>query len=143
MKFLLDTNIWIRYIVKDNDQQFAQAKELFAAIDAGVVKVYGSSIVFLEVNYVLKNLYRFKFEEILEVMSSMRSLRDVTIFEDVNIEIALQLFKVYRVKFSDCFIASQLRKDIILVTFDRELKKIKEITTKTPGEILASLKKLN
>lgn len=143
MKLLIDTNIWIRYIIKDNDRQFAQAKELFAAIDAGVVKAYGSSVVFLEVNYVLKSIYHFKFEEILEVMSSMRNLRDVAILEEVNIDIALKYFKTYRVKFSDCLIASQLREDIVLATFDREMGKIKEVTTKTPSEILAQLKKLN
>ena len=143
MNVLLDTNIWIRYIVKDNKHQFEQSRELFAAIDSGLIKVYGSSIVFLEVNYVLKNIYRFKFEEILEVMSSMRNLRNVTILEQVDIDVAIKFFKTYRVKFSDCLIASQLRNNIVLATFDREMQKIKATSAKTPREILLELKSLN
>lgn len=143
MKLLFDTNIWIRYILKDNLLQFEQAKFLIDANETGLVKLYSSSIIFLELSYVLKTIYHFKFEEILDVMEGIRRTRNIIILQDTDINQAINYYKTYKIKFSDCLIASQLEKDIVLTTFDLEFKKIKEIKCQTPKELLATLSNTN
>lgn len=143
MKLLFDTNIWIRYVIKDNKHQFEAAKALVEANEAGLIKLYSSSLVFLEISYVLKSLYHFKFEEIWEVVESIRKARDITIIQKTDLDQALLFYKKYKIKFTDCLIASQMKKDLILVTFDLEFKKIKEITSQTPKELLATLSTAN
>lgn len=139
MKVLLDTNVWIRYIIKDDEKQFAAAKNLVKAGEEGLLQVYSSSIIFLEISYVLKNLYHFRFDEILEVLHSIRQTRDIVIMEDTDLDSALKYYEEYKVKFTDCLIASQLAEGLTLVTFDREFTKIKEISSKTPQEIYLSI----
>lgn len=143
MKVLFDTNIWIRYVIKDNQKQFEEAKSLVEANEAGFIKLYSSSIIFLEISYVLKNLYHFQFKELWEVMEGIRQTRDITMLQNTDLEKALSLYKTYRIKFSDCLIASQLPKDMILTTFDLEFKKIKEITSQTPKEFFLTFKNMN
>lgn len=138
-KIFLDTNLWIRYILMDNKEQFNLVKTILDLNEKGAVKLYSSSIIFLEISYVLKKVYRFKFEEILEVMHSIRTTRGITIIEDTKTDLALSYFKAYKIKFSDCLIASQLRRDITLVTFDEEVKKIKGITVFSPQEFLSQI----
>lgn len=137
-KVLLDTNIWIRYILRDNEEQFKRVKSLIEDGEEGKIKIYCSSIIFLEVSYVLKNVYNFKFEEILQVMTSIRLIRGLTVLQDTDIDKALNYFKIFKIKFSDCLIASQLQKNIRFITFDLEFKKVKEIASQTPQEFLST-----
>lgn len=142
MKVLFDTNIWIRYIIRDNEKHFDEVTCLIRTNEEGLIQIYSSSIIFLEISYVLKNIYHFKFEEILEVLHTIMQTKGITIIQDTDIELALSYFEKYKVKFTDCLIASQLqlKEEIILITFDRELKKVKEVVTQTPREILLSIR---
>lgn len=124
----------------DNKEQFGLVKTILDLNEKGAVKLYSSSMIFLEISYVLKKVYRFKFEEILEVMHSIRTTRGITVIEDMETDLTLSYFKAYKIKFSDCLIASQLKKDIVLVSFDEDFCKIKEINSQTPKEFLKSLK---
>lgn len=136
MKIFLDTNFLLRYYLRDNQQQFENCKELILQIEEGRFKVYTSSIVFLEISYVLKSVYKLPFSDITEILDSILTIRGITIVDKTNIKIALQFYKKYKVKFTDCLIASQLPKNTILVSFDEELSKIKEITIKDPLVLL-------
>lgn len=136
MKIFLDTNFLLRYYLKDNQQQFESCKELLIQIEEGRFKVYASSIVFLEINYVLKSVYKLPFSDITEVLDSILTIRGINIIDKTNTKIALQFYKKYKVKFTDCLIASQLPKNTILVSFDEELSKIKEIEVKNPSVLL-------
>lgn len=143
MKILLDTNIWLRYIIKDNHEQYEATKKLIEANEFGILKIYTSSIIFLELSYVLKNVYHFKFDEILEVMDSIYHMKGITILHDTDLDRTLTYYKKYKIKFSDCLLVSQLPSEIIFVTFDIEFTKIAELSPRTPQQIIKTLAKSN
>ena len=134
-KLFLDTNVWVRYLIKDEPKQFVTVKNLLALVEEGKYQPYISSIVLLELSYVLKSVYSFAFSEIVDALESVVAVREITIIEATNSALALAFFKTHKIKFTDCLLASQIRKDIILVTFDEELRKIKKLTIKTPEEV--------
>lgn len=135
-KLFFDTNLWVRWLLHDNPYQFERVKSLLTQNESGAIQTYTSSIVLLEISYVLKSVYEFKFEEVLESLEGIRSIKNITILESTNIQLALEFFKSYKIKFSDCLIASQITAGMTLCTFDAELAKIKEITAKTPADLL-------
>lgn len=132
MKIFLDTNLLLRYYLKDNPEQFESVANLLLQIEEGQFKVYTSSIIFLEVSYVLKSVYKLSLPEIIDILDSIFTIRGITVLEKTNTKLALQFYKKYKIKFTDCLIASQMPKNTILVSFDEELSKIKEITLKKP-----------
>lgn len=136
MKIFLDTNTLLRLFLKDNPNQFEYCQSLISAIEEGKFQAYTSGIVFLEISYVLKSVYKIPFEEIVKILDSVLDIRGLTIIEKTNTKKAIDFFKKYKIKFTDCLITSQLSKDTILVSFDEELSKIKEIVVKKPQEIL-------
>ncbi len=136
MKIFLDTNILLRVFLKDVPSQFEQCQNLISAIETGQFQAYTSSIVFLESSYVLKGVYKIPFEEVLKIMDAISDIRNLTIIEKTNTKKALEFYKRYRIKFTDCLIASQLPKDATLISFDEELGKISEVTTKKPQDLL-------
>ena len=139
----IDSNVWLRLFLADQKDRFPQVVGLIESCQSGLLRPYTSSIVFLEVHYVLRSFYKLNQIKTRTYLEQMRSTRDITVIETTDIDLSLSYYRKYSVKFSDCLIASQLRKDIILATFDREMGEIKEITTNTPGDVLSSLKKLN
>lgn len=138
-KIFLDSNIFLRLFLRDDEDHYQQTIRLFSLINEGTVQPYTSTIVALEVNYVLKSFYRLSLEKTLHYIDQMRSVRNITLIEITDFEKALQWYKHYKIKFSDCLIASQLRRDITLVTFDEEVKKIKGITVFSPQEFLSQI----
>jgi len=136
-KLFLDTNVWLRFFLKDNEKQYGEVEKLISSIEEGKFKVYTSAIVILEVNYVLKNVYEIEFEEILEIIEAIRRFRGITIVEKTNLDIALKFYRKYKIKLSDCLIVSQIPKDALLVTFDEEMEKIREATVVKPSHFNA------
>lgn len=135
MKIFLDTNFLLRVFLQDNQLQFESCKNLISQIEEGKFSVYTSSIVFLEISYVLKSVYKLPYQAIIDILDSVLEIRGIIIIEKTNTKLAFEFYKKYKMKFTDCLIASQLPKGIILVSFDEELSKIKEIVVKKPNQI--------
>lgn len=136
-KFFIDTNPWVRFFIEDNQEQFDQTKVLLAQIEEGNFRAYTSTIVLLELQFVLQKLYHLSFEKTIEIFEIICKIRNITIIEKTNLDLAIKFLKLYKIKFPDCLIASQLPKNTVLVSFDEELSKIREITVKNPKQVLS------
>lgn len=137
-KLFLDTNIFLRFFLRDNENQYQDVCRLFAKIEEGRFRTYTSSIVFLELNYVVRNIYKLPIYEILDYMDAVRKMRGMTVIDKTNTDKAINLYKKYQIKLGDCFIISQLPDEAMLVSYDKDFKKIKEIQSQTPDEVLHS-----
>ncbi len=61
----LDTNVILRYLLKDKPEQFHKIKETFSLLKTGKVSGYILSEVLLEAYYVLVNFYKVPKREAL------------------------------------------------------------------------------
>lgn len=135
MKVFLDTNIWLRFLTADNETLYQKCLSLFENIERGRIKPYTSTIVLLEIHFVLAKIYQISKENILKDLSVILKTRNLTLIEKTNFPKALHYYQKYQVKLADCLIASQLPKTTTLCTFDQEFKKIKEIKIATPQDL--------
>lgn len=136
MKIFIDTNLWVRFFIQDIPDQYEATKSLLERVEQGELKIYTSTIILLELQYVLQKLYKLSLAGMIEVFEIILKVRGITVVDKTNIKQALQFYKKYKIKFTDCLIASQLPKEAVLVSFDEELVKIKEIMVKKPQEIM-------
>lgn len=136
MKLFLDTNILLRFFLKDIPDQFEYCRELISAAEEGRFQPYSSAIVFLEISYVLKSVYKLPFEEVLKILDAILTIRNLTVMDKTDIKKALKLYRKYKIKFTDCLIASQLPKQTTLVSFDLDFSKVDEINVKKPQELI-------
>lgn len=137
-KLFLDTNIFLRFFLRDNESQYRNVCRLFAKIEEGNSKPYTSSIVFLELNYVMRSIYKLPIDEVLDYIDAVKKMRGMTVIEKTGTDNAIFLYKKYNIKLGDCFIASQLPKGGVLISYDADFKKVKEIHSQTPDEIFHS-----
>jgi predicted nucleic acid-binding protein len=82
MVSLIDTNIIIRFLVADNEEQFKIAKDIFFEIEKSQKIVIILDVVFMEAFFVLTKLYQLPKSEVLNDLKSILAL-DAYIMSDI------------------------------------------------------------
>ena len=134
-KIFIDTNIWLRLILQDNDQ-FYDCKKLIEEVKNGALRTYISNIVILEINYVLSSSYKLSRKRIGSHLSPIINLRSLNIIDETDTNLALQYYQKYNIKLGDCYIAAQLPSNTTLITYDSDFQKIPHLKSQTPTQFL-------
>lgn len=117
-KYLLDANAVLRFLLRDNEEQFMYVKRL-----TSIKRCYVTLEVMAEVCYVLEGLYQASREDII---NSFRKLNNdvIILYADVLLR-ALEIFdKAPKLDFIDCLLYGYKKeKGINIITFDKKLQK--------------------
>lgn len=76
----VDTNVFLRFFVRDMESHYHKAEELFEKAERGEIKLETSDLVIAEIVWVLESYYNFSKSEIKEVID--------TILESKNIKVS-------------------------------------------------------
>lgn len=131
-KLFLETSFWIRFLVKDDEKKYSDCQALLRSVELGKFLPYSSSIVIMEIVFILIRQYRFSHEKVLEAVARVLRLRNLTLVEKTDTRKALDLFGSYKIKYGDCMIATQIPKGVRLITYDADFSRIKGLTVATP-----------
>jgi predicted nucleic-acid-binding protein len=135
MKLFLDSNIWLRYLLQDDDLAYLSCSKLMKSVREGRIRPYTSSVVFLEVYWVLTSTYGISRNDTQKDIETLLSVRGLVIVEKTDFRSAFYLHTKTGVKLADCLIATQLPKGVELCTYDREFARIPSLNTVTPEEV--------
>ncbi len=141
-RYFLDTNIFLRVIVKDDVVKASHCERIFTAMEEGKIRCFVSSIVLAEIVWTLLSFYKFSKPEVVRIFSSILSLKYLRIQEGCRYFLALEYYKDYPVKFIDALIASSdliQKKKATIVSYDRDFDKMKQKRVE-PSEIIEKLK---
>jgi len=122
----VDTNIFLRAIVKEDEQTFNECLSFLKIISNGKIKAITSTLVFLEINFVLLSFYKFPKEKVQQALESILDLPHLKIVDVFDMREAIETYKKTKVKFVDCLLASLLKKkDLKIVSYDLDFDKLK------------------
>jgi predicted nucleic acid-binding protein len=136
MKIFIDSNIWLRFFLANEEKSFKACQKLFQLIETGRIKPYTSTIVLLEVNYVLVSIYKVASSSVFQDLKNILTTRNLTLIEKADFVKSLDLSQKLKIKLADCLISLQVPKDSFLVTYDKDFKKFKNLKVKTPEELI-------
>jgi predicted nucleic-acid-binding protein len=105
----LDTNVLVRFLVRDDEEQFGRARKLIRRQAEEGQPVRVSLLVLLETEWVLRSRYKFNKGEILNVFSDLLSAVDMSFEDEPSIEEALFVWKDSSAQFADCLIGARHR----------------------------------
>jgi predicted nucleic-acid-binding protein len=111
----LDTNILVRLLTRDDEQQFRRAKNIFAGGEIWIGKT-----VLLETEWVLRSKYLYDSNAVLTALRGLLALDEVTIEDEGAIELALELFE-QGLDFADALHLSSRPEGASFLTFDERL----------------------
>ncbi len=127
----VDTNVFLRFFVRDVEAQYEKARALFEKAEAGTIKLETSELVIAEIVWVLESFYGFTRKEITEVLTTLLASRNLKIANHAKISHAAGLYASGNMDFIDAYNIAYMRsKECTKVaTFDvRHYKKVEGAT---------------
>jgi predicted nucleic-acid-binding protein len=106
----LDTNVLIRYLVRDDQSQYEKARRLIKREALQGKPVLISLIVLLETEWVLRSRYELSKAEIITTFSALLEASDLSFEDEPSIEQALYSWKDSPADFADCLIEARNRR---------------------------------
>lgn len=98
----LDTNVLVRYLVRDDAAQLASARRLVRrCIDAGQALFVPVSVS-LELEWVLRSTFGFAKEDVIRTLSQLLSSAELSFESEGALELALLLYRKGPADYSDC-----------------------------------------
>lgn len=122
----LDTNIFVRFLIKDIPHQFETAKLWFTKIENKEIKAFASILVINELIWILENYYQLKraiFIPQIEKLLLLNNIKVVEVKKNLVFDI-LQIMKEKTIDFTDVYLSSITNIENI-VSFDKDFAKIK------------------
>ena len=127
---ILDTNVLLRFILRDVEGQYQTAKNFFIKARAQKIILIVPQIVIFEIVFNLEKYYKFSkstiIEKIKDLLFSSLEIEDANIFN-----LAINIFKDTNLEFVDSFIIAKSQiKQVPIFTFDKALKKLEKVAKK-------------
>lgn len=106
----LDTNVLVRFLVRDDQAQFEKARRLIKREVAAGSGIFVNQLLLLETEWVLRSRYGLTKNRIIEVISGLLEASDVHFEDEPAIEEALFTWKDASAGFADCLISAKNRR---------------------------------
>jgi predicted nucleic-acid-binding protein len=116
----LDTNILVRWLVRDDERQTARAFELLQSPTADGLPYFIPVTVLLELECVLRSRYGFAKAQVIAAVTAILETFDLEMQEHAAVERALHMLRLGAAEFADCLhagLAAQAHRAPML-TFD-------------------------
>lgn len=127
----VDTNVFLRFFVKDTAPLYEKARALFERAEEGKIKLETSELVIAEIVWVLESFYGFTRKEITEVLTTLLASRNLKIGSHARISEAVRLYASGNMDFIDAYNIAYIKSKEYtkIATFDsKHFKKVEGIS---------------
>jgi predicted nucleic acid-binding protein len=134
MKKFLDTNIFLRYLTKDDEEKAYKVLDLLKKIERGEEKAITSPLVIFELIFTLQKYYKLSREEIRDLVLPLINLRGLKLPYKAVFEKALEAFPNINVSFADLFNYFFMLEHEVkeIYSYDEDFDKLPEVKRLVP-----------
>jgi len=121
----VDTNYFLRFLIRDIDDQHDTAKDLFKRGAEGKIQLCTSVIVVFEIYWVLASVYENRKEELVDALRSVMKMTFIEFEQEELLRQAIELFKESTIEFEDAYNLSYAHTQEVdgFMTFDKKLQR--------------------
>jgi predicted nucleic acid-binding protein len=133
-KTFIDTNIFLRYLTKDNPSKYEKCREIFKKAVEGKIELSTSGIVIAELIWTLLSYYKVQKADVVEKISIMVSTDNLYIPDKNIITDALVLYGRKNIDYIDAYNAVFMRRYDIeeIYSYDGDFDAIENIKRTEP-----------
>jgi predicted nucleic-acid-binding protein len=127
MKFLIDTNIFLRLIAKDNKRFYNDCVRLIEQIRNGLLRAFTANLIIAEIEWTLRSFYKLSKEDTNKAIQGILNVKNFEIRTEPDVYLAIDIFEKNNVKFIDALIASIPEinnKKSAIISFDTDFDKL-------------------
>lgn len=124
MEFV-DTNYFLRYLLRDDKKQYETAYSLFKEAILGKIKLFTSIIVFFEIYWLLSSFYQKKKGKLVNTLSDVLKMNFIQIGERDLLKRAIQIYSTSNLDLEDSYnlVFTKSRQATQIRSFDKSLMK--------------------
>ncbi|NCO89235.1 hypothetical protein AUK04_03710 [Candidatus Roizmanbacteria bacterium CG2_30_33_16] len=124
MDTIIDTNILIRFFIRDNEAQYQKSYRLIKKIEKGEIKGLISLLVVNETVWVLQHYYELKREIFIPKLLQLFALKNIKIMEveKARVVVILTTIEKSSLDFTDAYLLQVANKRKI-ASFNHDLSK--------------------
>jgi predicted nucleic acid-binding protein len=120
-KVFVDSNVFLRFLNKDEPKHALAAEALFQKAKNGEIELLCGPPVLFEVAWVLRSFYKKPAADILDILESILAVPGITFFDTEYASQAIRLAREKNTGFADSYIAvSAANNGAELATFNTE-----------------------
>lgn len=133
-RYILDTNLLVRFFQNDHPTMSAAATGLFLQSASGKVELYLDPAIVAETAFVLTSFYKKNQGEVADAIRDLiTGCRLKVSLEEVTLD-ALERFKSHPVDFPDALVAAiAAHQGVPVVSFDRDFDRFKDVKRFQPS----------
>lgn len=122
----LDTNVLIRYLTRDDVEQYAQVKAAIETRCTPEKPGFVATVVLCEVVWVLKSAYGASRNEIVDIVERLTLVNALALEADSAVRSALDDYRASSADFADCLIGRLAEANGYerVLTFDRKAARL-------------------
>ena len=106
----IDTNVLVRFLVRDDELQFEKARKLIKREVSAGRRVFVNQLVLMETEWVLRSRYGVMKDQIIDSISSLLDANDLQIEDEASVEEAVFFWRDSNAEFADCLIGAKNRR---------------------------------
>jgi predicted nucleic acid-binding protein len=122
----IDTNIFLRHILQDNQRQSPLATAWLARVETGDIRATTSAAALAEVVFVLERTHKNPKAQIREVLLDLLALDGLSVPGVSSVFDALDLYVSRNISYTDAFNAVEMMRRGVsqVLSFDRDFDRI-------------------
>lgn len=126
MSDFIDTNVFVRFLVRDDPEKTTRSAELLAQAERGTIEIMTSEAVVLEIVQVLSRLYRMERTMIATVVPSLLDNRGLRVDHKSALIAAFATYEATRLDYTDCLAIEHARRTgrAAIYSYDRDFDRI-------------------
>jgi len=132
----IDTNIFLRFLTRDDPKKAEQCRSLLYAASEGGIKLYTTDLVFAELIWVLQSpkTYNLNPPEIRDLVIPLALIKGLSFPAKKLFPEIMELFASYNVDFIDAYNAVIMHsRDIDLIySYDSDFEQLENVTRVEP-----------
>ena len=121
--YLIDTNVIIRFLTKDNEILSERSAEIFDKIESGEIKAKITDGVLAEIVYVIMKIYKKDRKFITGTLRKILNLRGIINHDKVQLKKALDIFEERKIDIVDAILLARSEQCLGVLSFDRDLNR--------------------
>lgn len=131
---LVDTNVILRFLTGEPENQAARAKKLFAANESGELALRVVPLVVAEVVFVLSGkVYGYGRSEVTSALIPFLQSPTLDVEQRDVLLLALELYRDHSIDYVDAFLAAEARlAGHTLASFDADFKTVPAVAWECP-----------
>ena len=130
----LDTNIFLRFFLKENELVFRRLEKLFSEIISGNIIGVTNAMIIAEVVWVLSRSYKWNKENICDNIEFILITPNIRFKDKAILVNAVNVYKEKNIGFIDAYNYSYMKANSIdeIYTFDRDFDELQDVKRLEP-----------